>query len=349
MIEKPYFWLGVPIKGDPQPWREYRWRYGLMPNAYEILSSPRLDESVRKHGISRFLDFQGNIAIDSGGYQFLYQLSTSIRPDDVLELYRNCKPDFGVVLDHPISPGLSLQRRRTRQAETLANTRYMISHRVSRSPVLIPVIHGHHPITLGVYIKKLMSICDPPVIAIGSVVPSIFSTTGAATSYQAIRALAFIRRKLPDKVLHVFGVGSIMTMHLMYYAGIDSVDSSAWRIKAAYGAIQLPGICDRNVTGKSAKAKYKRLSKKERQVLDSCRCPICRAEGIAHLKKSFQARAIHNSWVYQSEVDLVRRLMRSGEYERYVERTLSSNPRFSKILTVLKNYKSKGSPVSLVN
>jgi 7-cyano-7-deazaguanine tRNA-ribosyltransferase len=41
----------------------------------------------------------------------------------------------------------------------------------------------------------------------------------------------------------------MITMNMMYYSGADSVDSSSWRTKAAFGAIQLSGIGDRYYTG----------------------------------------------------------------------------------------------------
>ncbi len=340
MVERPSFWLGIPLAGSPRPWREFPWHHGLMPNAFDILSHPELAGAVRLEGIARRLRFEGRIALDSGGYKFSDQNTVTIGAEEILALYRDCRPDYGVVLDHPLSPGLGRRGRISRQAETLANTAFMVEHSTKRSPALIPVIHGHHPKSLGLYIKRLLEIMDPTVVAVGSLVPSIFSTTGAVGSHQAIRALAFIRRQLPDKFLHVFGVGSIMTMHLMFYSGIDSVDSSAWRLKAAYGAIQLPGVCDRNVTGKSQSSKYKRLSKTERRLLDICRCPICRGEGLRLLRSSFTARAMHNAWVYQQEVDHAARLMHSGEYDDYVETTLGANPKFNKILGLVRKYRT---------
>ena len=34
-------------------------------------------------------------------------------------------------------------------------------------------------------------------------------------------------------------------MHLMFALGVDSLDSIGWRLKAGYGAVQLPGFGDR--------------------------------------------------------------------------------------------------------
>lgn len=118
-------------------------------------------------------------------------------------------------------------------------------------------------------------------------------------------------------------------MHLMFYAGADSVDSSSWRSKAAFGAIQLAGVGDRYITSNKRHKKYLNLSRKEKRILDSCRCPACRQHSLGDLRKNFELRALHNAWVFQSEIEKVRRLIKKNRYEDYVEQVLKINRFYS--------------------
>lgn len=96
-----------------------------------------------------------------------------------------------------------------------------------------------------------------------------------------INAISIIRKEFPDSFLHVFGVGSVSTMHLMFSLGVDSVDSMSWRMKAAYGAIQLPGIGDRFISPKNSRKKLM-----EEHLLSKCECPICVNKSLKERKKA---------------------------------------------------------------
>jgi queuine/archaeosine tRNA-ribosyltransferase len=111
-------------------------------------------------------------------------------------------------------------------------------------------------------------------------------------------------------------------MHLMFYTGADSVDSSGWRTKAAYGAIQLPGTPDRYISKRKKHKDYPKLTKEEKRMLDDCRCPACKRYSVDSLMRSFQLRALHNAWVFQREVELARKLIAENTYEKYVEKIL---------------------------
>ena len=111
-------------------------------------------------------------------------------------------------------------------------------------------------------------------------------------------------------------------MHLMFLLGIDSVDSSSWRTKAAFGAIQIAGVGDRYVTRVKRHFVARQLSDTERNVLNGCRCPPCKRQGFPALTTSFRSRAIHNAWILQAEVRKARRLMKAGKYNRYAQELL---------------------------
>jgi len=126
-------------------------------------------------------------------------------------------------------------------------------------------------------------------------------------------------------------------MHLMYYAGADSVDSAGWRVKAAYGAIQLPGVGDRYITNRTRNKKYKDLTEEDTVLLNQCKCPICKNEDPQNLRTSYTKRALHNAYVYQKEVEKARRLTRKNRYNEYVHGILERNRLFSKVLWYYDN------------
>jgi tRNA-guanine family transglycosylase len=332
-IETPFLWFGQTLNGSPKPWRFFRID-GLLVNAYEILRNKAVDIRVREGGIHLYLKFDRPIMMDSGGFLFMNKRVLDVTPEMVLRLYEDCKPDFGVVLDHPLSPNLPNYINRWRRLKTLENTKQMLHLKQSSNPELIPVIHGYSLKSINWYLKNLRRIGDFSIYGIGSLVPSVFSSKGAGGIYNIIRIVSFIRKVLPDRMIHVFGIGSTLTMPLMFYAGADSVDSSSWRSKAAFGAIQLPGIGDRYITPRKRHKPYPQLRGEESRLLDECKCPACRESGFEGLRKSFTMRALHNAWVYQKEIEKTRKLVKDGEYEDYVKE-VTRGTKFSSLVAMV--------------
>jgi 7-cyano-7-deazaguanine tRNA-ribosyltransferase len=85
-------------------------------------------------------------------------------------------------------------------------------------------------------------------------------------------ALTHVRQTFANKEVHVFGIGGTATLHLAALLGVDSVDSSGWRNRAARGIVQLPGSGDRMVA-ELGSWRGRRLSPAEREILQNCPCP----------------------------------------------------------------------------
>ncbi len=320
----PLFWLTHSIDGSPRPWEHFRIE-NLMVNAQEILQSPAWTDRVTANGIHKSLRFSGSIMMDSGGYLILRDRKPRFGLEEVLDLYEASHPEYCVALDHPLRPGIRRYQERSRQNVSLRNLSAMLRLRTTNNPSMVPVIHGHSIESVSWYISRLQTRGRFDLVGIGSLVPSLFKLKGAMGITQAISILAYVRQRLPEARLHTFGVGSTITMHLMFLIGIDSIDSSAWRTKAAYGAIQLPGIGDRYITSNERSAIKRKLGRHERELLDNCRCPACRREGLKGLRRSFGLRALHNAWVFQQEVNLTRKLKRGSEYEAYAKEILGKS------------------------
>jgi tRNA-guanine family transglycosylase len=320
-IETPFLWIAQLIDGKPKPWKHFSLD-GVMVNAYEILGKTKANNEVRRKGIHGYLEFQGPIMMDSGGFQFMKKEELDMDPKKVLKLYEESKPNFGVILDHPLGPNLSHEEKMDRWFNTLTNTRIMVANHNAGCTELVPAVHGHKIDEIAWFLQQLDKISAFDCLGIGSLVPSVFSTKGAGGIANVVEIVNFVRKTLPDRKIHVFGVGSTITMHLMFYAGANSVDSSGWRTKAAYGAIQLPGIGDRYITQRKRHKTYRDLSESEKELLAQCECPVCKKEGLEKLKRSFTSRALHNAWIFQKEVEKARELIKMNEYESYVQEIL---------------------------
>jgi 7-cyano-7-deazaguanine tRNA-ribosyltransferase len=155
-------------------------------------------------------------------------------------------------------------------------------------------------------------------------VPNLLRKPKAVPYRVVLDALVHVRQTFADKEVHVFGIGGTATLHLAALLGVDSVDSSGWRNRAARGIVQLPGSGDRMVADLGS-WRGRRLSSEERGILRNCPCPACAQNGLESLAagriEGFCNRATHNLWVLLEEARWVEDRLRSGTYrEHYKER-----------------------------
>ena len=331
-IKTPVLWLGCMIKNKPRPW-EYFDVNAVMVNAYGIIE----EEININRTIHDLLNINGMVMMDSGGFQ-LMKKNIHITPTKLLEIYKQAKPDIGVVLDFPFNP-LDLESRIKRWKKTLENTKFMLSN--SHDIVLMPVIHGYTLEEIRRACNELKDIADPKFVGVGSLVPilrcmktsELSKLNGMNTIKFMIDAISIIRREFPDAFLHVFGVGSVTTMHLMFSLGVDSVDSMSWRIKAAYGAIQLPGTGDRFISPKNGRRQLE-----EDYLLEKCKCPICIDKSVSERKNAldnsnsntFFNRAIHNAFVFKEEERIFHEVLIKNNTAEFIKERLKGT-RYYKI------------------
>jgi tRNA-guanine family transglycosylase len=136
-----------------------------------------------------------------------------------------------------------------------------------------------------------------------------------------------IRRDFPGHI-HAFGVGGIVMLHLAAALGLDSLDSSGWRQRAARGLIDLRGRGERQAV-KLGSWKGRELKAEEWDELARCRCPAChrlgntgvRAKGI----EGFIARATHNLAMLLHEAELIRRHVSAGDFASWSPKRIGSN------------------------
>jgi queuine/archaeosine tRNA-ribosyltransferase len=222
---------------------------------------------------------------------------------------------------------------------------------LSQSYAFVPVIHGYTLKDLRNAVIEIKEIVKTPaIIGLGSMVPLMKgSYLGKEFKYQRENgdygdhvdfigdALKLMRSEFPNSFLHVFGVGGITTILAMFALGADSVDSVAWRLKAAYGAIQLPGISDRFLSPRPNSLKIRKvLDRQEEQSLSKCDCPVCwkyqRLEWQKKfLDKNFIARTIHNSWIFLKEVNKFRIAVTNQKGHKIIKSRLNNSHRLSRL------------------
>ena len=107
-IDTPTLWIGHTIGGKPEPWKSFPVD-NLLVNAYEILKKPSVFGEINKKGIHKYLDFDGLVLMDSGGFLFQKKNDIDVDASTILQLYHDSDPDIGVILDDPFD--LSKSRR----------------------------------------------------------------------------------------------------------------------------------------------------------------------------------------------------------------------------------------------
>ena len=363
-IETPALWFGDLFFSTIKLW-EFMKVNTVMFNAYEILSKQnckraksrkkKFNDIINK-AIDKFNDIKRKttVMMDSGGFLLQKNKKMRIRPEKIAKIYSIFRPDIGVVLDYPLDPLSSKEDNAKRWKKTLINTLRMWN---SVDVVLLPVVHGYSKSALISACRQLKELLDPQVVLIGlgSLVPIIRYTKGIRelfSSYNNLRRgynslhlvaelVRTVREEFPDSFLHVFGVGSVSTMHFLFSLGVDSVDTMGWRLKAAHGAIQLPGVGDRFVTANSKKRVN--LSDHDKELLEKCKCPVCKGlsleEKLQNLDNAikngtFKKRAIHNAWVFNWELTMARRMIGKGRYLDYILTNIS-NRAYKKVIELL--------------
>lgn len=190
---------------------------------------------------------------------------------------------------------------------------------------LIPVVHGHSFRKIINYSKKILEIYKdytnsyPKWIGLGSMVPLLKYSKGSKNipthskdkrlnaPMFVFAATALVKKLFPKSKLHVFGIGGTTTMNLIYGAGADSVDSVGWRLKAAHGAIQLPGLSDRFLFPRKNKSR-KVLEEEHEEEFLKCECGV-NPHTRENLDKSFNLRALHNAYVYLNEFERIKNML----------------------------------------
>lgn len=275
-------------------------------------------------GLRAFLEVPDSVHIflDNGAFSLLN--GGTPPPDGAYEAFVvKARPDwYPIPLDFIPSPAMAAATQRACFEQTMA------MNRAYGHGGFVPVAHvGPH---LGAFVEAISA--DPQLaskasIALGGIVPNLLRRAKARPYPEVLAALRQVRQQFQDQEIHVFGMGGTATLHLAALLGIDSVDSSGWRNRAARGLIQLPGSGDRIVT-QLGSWRGRLLNEAEGAALDACGCPPCRQWGGVSIRARGLAgashRATHNLWVLLEEARLIEEHLTNGTYGQWYRHHLDN-------------------------
>lgn len=329
-IETPVLWLTSTINGRPQIWKELKEIKHIMLSCYDLMKNKKryVRDLLTKNytpslDLHEMLSFKGAIFLDSGGFQFLRGRNLNVTPQTVFDIQKNSGADLATILDYPFSFNDSYSEKMKMIRWTIESliTYVKLMKNQETDLLILPVIHGHDPVSLIRMAKKVKQIYDNGVLCVGSLVPVLFPVKYTGIKSVA-KAFLEVRKMFPETFIHVLGAGSSLSLHLFFYLGADSVDSSTWITKAGYGNIHLPGHGAAYIRrdGRRKKCRFIDWERYE------CKCPICRNRSPDEVLKEMdrhdshgrRLRAIHNAWVYLKEVELAKKSIIAGDYEKIV-------------------------------
>jgi len=292
--------LGTPITGTPKPW-EYFDVPAIMVNAYELIKSQKIFKKVKEKGLRKILNFDGEIYVDSGGYQCLRH-GIHIDVKSIAKIYKILDADYYVSLDYPLnisnvdskSENKSMRLMKKVAKRNVRN--YKVLYKEYKVKNLIPVLHPPEQLASTEY-QLLIEITDSDIFAFGGLVPYFLTTKGVSNGRKVgIKMLYWLRKIYPGKI-HVMGLGAPSIIPILSKLNIDSTDSSTWRLKAAYGKIILPGKGERHISSREINFGRKKISSEEIEMVNRILDDLCISITYEDLKCSFKLRALFNAYV----------------------------------------------------
>jgi hypothetical protein len=255
------------------------------------------------------------IFLDNGAFYFLSHAGEPPVREYEEFVSKACPDWYPIPLDFIPSPSMD------RVTQQRCFERTMAMNRAYQHDGFVPVAHvGPFLEAFTEAISAEPRLRAKPAIALGGIVPNLLRMSKARPYHEVLDALRHMRSEFAAQKVHVFGIGGTATLHLAALLGIDSVDSSGWRNRAARGLIQLPGTGDRMVADLGS-WRGRRLSEQEGLRLRDCGCPPCQDAGTTGLTASgiggASHRATHNLWVLLQEARQIEARLADGTYPRW--------------------------------
>lgn len=286
----------------------------VMVSYAEFHQLPARRRQAMERGLHAYLGVpEGTtIYLDNGAFYFLTRGGETAR-NEYEAFVEHARPDwYPIPQDYIPSPAMTLDEQRGCLDRTMrVNLAY-------QHDGFVPVIHISQVIEESIVaLQAHPRLVAKPAVALGGIVPNLLRMPKARPYREILDSVRRVRHAFADKQLHLFGVGGTATLHLAALLGMDSVDSSGWRNRAARGIVQLPGSGDR-LAAPFNKWRGRVLSATELDKIAACRCPACTAHGLVGLQAGgtfgFSNRATHNLFVLLEEARWIEERLRLGTY-----------------------------------
>lgn len=288
----------------PRYWEIFPEINTAMFNAtYILLNNRKVYDKIRlAGGIHRFLNFPGIAFIDSGGF-VKARKSLKFNAEIIMKIQEEIGADIASTLDEPFS-----LRDKDLYEKVYLSVKNAEKAKKKTGMLLYASVHGNDPIVLHNVLKYLSKRKTFDGYAVGSLVP-------IRSNFRLVVDLILAAKKaVKDKPLHIYGLGGLLTIPLLAYLGVDSVDSTAYIYCGGKRRYFIPG--------------YRDVGMEWLNKLDDlpCACPICCSNTIKVLRNSRNLLALHNLWSLWFEIKQVRFAISEGYIEKYLEKRFSRTP-----------------------
>lgn len=297
----------------------------LFTNAYIIFKNEKLREKVLQKGIHKFLNYDGIIATDSGAFQqYMYNNDTlDIDPDTIEKFQENIGSDFPVILDIPVQLEDSYELAKSKVLATIQRARNNILRRTRSDCSWFGPIHGGKHLGLLKESSLEMSKLDFGIYAIGGIVKAFLDYRFDLTTQILLTTKKYI---IPNKPIHMFGLGLPQYFSLAVACGCDLMDSAAYALYAKE---------NRYFTLSTGTKKLDELEE------FPCHCPICSDFSPKEIRKfednlRIELLAKHNLYISFSELRTIRQAIREGNLWELVEQRVRTHPNLVKALDLIK-------------
>ena len=263
------------------------------------------------------------IYLDNGAFRFS-RAGGEVPREEYKAFVEAAKPDWYVIpQDYIPIPHMSYYK----QTKCLDKT--MAVNKEFSYDGYVPILH------VGCRLNKYIRLFNEdeklrkkPIFAIGGIVPNLLRAPKAMSHKKILNSIYKVRETFTNQKLHLFGVGGTSTLHVAALLGMDSVDSAGWRVRAARGLVQLPGIGDRSVAD-LGNWKVREPNSQESEKLEECPCPACKQHGREGLEAKgtygFCNRATHNLWTLLEENQMIREHLKDGTYTEWYKEHLHNS------------------------
>ena len=298
----------------------------ILVSFYQIYKSKSLSLAVLLRRFRKELKLPQTVEIylDNGAFSFIKQ-NTFPPEKEYVKYVRRLNPSW-----YPVPADFIPHPKEDKETQYEKFLKTMEFNRKYIDEGFVPVVHA------GLFferfleeIKKLNP--NPQHLAIGGLVPHMLLSKNGSREV-VINTLKVIRKEFPKTKIHIFGIGGITSIYLLKLARVDTFDSIGWRVRAAWGIIQIPTVGERQIVpkpeGQGWSIPYP--TEEEREILKRCQCPVCR-KGKAHLlseksSEGFKARAVHNLYALQEELRIVNSFTKKEELLFYIDNHIKSRP-----------------------
>ena len=299
--------------------------HAVMVSYADFHHSPTRRHNAMEMGLHTSLDIPKHVKIylDNGAFRFS-RAGGEVPRQDYEAFVEQTQPDwYAIPQDYIPTPCMSDYKQNKCLEKTMA-----VNQEFSYDGY-VPILHVSR--RLNKYIRLFNEdekLRKKPIFAIGGIVPNLLRASKAMSYKKILNSIYKVRETFTNQKLHLFGVGGTSTLHVAALLKMDSVDSVGWRVRAARGLVQLPGIGDRSIAN-LGNWKVREPNSQELKKLEECQCPACQKYGIEGLKadRTYGAcnRATHNLWTLLEENRMIQEHIENKTYVEWYKEHLHNS------------------------